>query len=120
MCSVYYLSLNTACRKTTGFILFMKHPGREDIILSQGAFFIFRSPVPVRNIFQIRGIGNLTTERPQLYEWDQMKLKPGMRLNLQPRYTDGSGTAIILDTYLVTEKGDPRRFSCVPQELIRL
>lgn len=75
---------------------------------------------PDYNVFQIRGIGNLTTERPQLYEWDQMRLKPGMTLNLQPRYTDESGTAIILDTYLVTESGIPRRLSKVPQELIVL
>ncbi len=71
------------------------------------------------NIFQIRGIGNLTTERPQLYEWETMTLQPGMVLNLQPRYTKGDCTAIVMDSFLVTEQGG-KRWSKVPQELIVL
>ncbi|MCU6762367.1 Uncharacterized peptidase SA1530 [uncultured Roseburia sp.] len=73
------------------------------------------------NIFQIRGIGNLTTESPQLYDWDQMKLQPGMVLSLQPRYTKGDETSIILDTYVVGAPGEKAcRLSKVPQELVVL
>lgn len=72
-----------------------------------------------KNIFQIRGIGNLTVDRPQLFEWDQMVLKPNMALSLQPRYRKNGQTAIAMDTYVVTE-GDAYRFSTVPQELIVL
>lgn len=74
-----------------------------------------------QNIFQIRGIGNLTTESPQLYDWDRMRLQPGMVLNLQPRYTKDNGTSIILDTYVVGQAGEPAyRISRAPQELIVL
>ncbi len=71
------------------------------------------------NIFQIRGIGNLTVDRPQLYDWDQMTLKPDMALSLQPRFRKDGCTAIALDTYVVTE-GEAYRFSQVPQELVVL
>ena len=69
------------------------------------------------NIFMIRGIGNLTVDRPQLFDWDQMKLQPNMALSLQPRYRKDGQTSIALDTYVVTE-GKPYKFSRVPQELV--
>lgn len=71
------------------------------------------------NIFMIRGIGNLTVDRPQLFDWDQMELQPNMALSLQPRYRKDGQTSIILDTYVVTED-QPYKFSKVPQELIVL
>ena len=73
-----------------------------------------------RNIFQIRGIGNMTVDRPQLYAWDDMPLAPGMALSLQPRFRSALGTAIALDTYVLPAEGEAYRFSRLPQELIIL
>ena len=75
---------------------------------------------PDNNIFQIRGIGNMTVDRPQLYGWDHMELASGMALSLQPRFRNEHGTAIALDTYVVPAEGEAYRFSRLPQELIIL